>query len=562
MAKSARQRLSKRTEVSQRDTYRRTPGIEPIANPVQTYTGGTKGGTLQELTKALEQGGNLVETYTRMETQTNRIEQQEGGKAAKRGDEAPDDASQPYMYGYLKVKGESDAAQFENDANQLIREHWNEDPETFQKRMEELEQEYLQGQSEAYLEGFVPKATAVEQKALGEYQKAQYKQQTVNFLDNTANAFTQDIEWIKDQNYSEKKKAKNIRQALSYYQKQGKNMGLTRDQVTQRLLTVAGGKAEEQADPDLLSFIREPGQGSGVRVIDTKLGEDARKWEDAAIQAQQQIEENHEAKIEEKRGELKDQIHRDMVSQLSSVDPSNGRALRNIKQQLRTVWNNPENNKFGVALDPEDMETLMGTVDDMLEPEGFANTTDSGTYTGLKTQANSIDSKAEADSLMETLRARKGELTRGDYRNLLGDVLQERNSLDNREVNDFKKMFNDFRSKRLKTLKEANTGIFALDEGQRRQQDYRRVAYADEEMKKRVAEWREKNEGRPGYSELRKIFDEVRDDAYELYPDDKAITVNEGEGKSEGGSEGATKGETKQEQEMADEIRQKYGNQQ
>jgi len=556
MARNARQRLSSRTDVSQRDTYRRTPGIKPIANPVQSYTGGNKGGsTLNQLTEALEMGGNLVETYSRMETQTNRIEQQEGQRAAKRGDEAPEDASQPYMYGYLRVKGESDAAQFENDANQLIRENWNEDPETFQKRLEKLEQDYLQEKSEAYLEGFVPKANAVEQKTLSEYQKAQYKQQTVNFLDNTANSFTQDVEWIKDQNYSEKKKAKNIRQALSYYQKQGKNMGLTRDQVTTRLLSVAGGKAEEEADPDLLSFIREPGQGSGVRVIDTKLGEKARRWEQAALQAQQQEEENREAQLEEKRGELKEQIHRDFVNQISSIDPSNDRALRNMKAQLRTVWNNPNNNKFGVALDPKDMESLMGTIDDMLEPAGFANSTDTDTYTGLKTQAKSIDSKTEADSILETLRARRGELTRPDYRHILGDVLRERNSLENREVNDFKNMFSSFRTKRLKVLQEASTGLFALDEGERRQQDYRRVAHADEEMKIRVAEWREKNEGVPGYPELRRIWDEVRKDAYEMYPDTKMVDAT-GSGSGDEGRSGSEDAQNERRQKVMDRLNQ------
>lgn len=490
MPKNAQQRLSKRRAPTQKETYRHSQGLEVVARPTD-YQGEVDypSSNLNTLVKALESGQGFMSSYAQYKKQKNIADKEAGYWEGKAGKEKPEDASSAKVRGWLMAQGEADAFELEKQVTEYVQTSFDQDPESFQQGLNELMSSYMDGKSESYLKGFVPQAEKVEQKTYRSYMETNHERTLSKGLDNVSKGFRHQLENMEEMS------PEKIRSLVSESQKKGRSFGLTRDVVTSRLLTLVGRQAELEGDPSLLDFTEVP-DSEGIRLSSTKHADDVRMWKERAKDAQVRQENAEEAKLATYRKRAKAQAERTIGVQMAEVDPTDTQQILRIKQSLISTWSNPQNNKYGIALDGNDLNKYITQLNDYMDLEGFSDNTDEMVHGHFTRNIQKARTEHELTGIRDSLYIMRDQFTPSDFRSMLGRITNEMNQIENQDYNEGKNRTSSYISKTNDVVKINPDPLAMYDNPEQRRIDARRVSLYEELMFDAVEEYKTDHDGK------------------------------------------------------------------
>lgn len=490
MPKNTNQRLSKRRGVTAKETYRYTPKSSVEAHTVDSMERPGKNSTLNNLVTALDKGQDLLSQYAEVKQQHDKGQFEEGYTMGRTGQELPDDADTDKLEGYLVAEGEGSVYQFEQHMTKYLQENPDLSPEEFQQGANEIMKSFVQDQPEAFLKGFVPNARKVEHRVYQKFQQFNQQQIANEGLSNIVSSFKQEMDTILDNmGEGDELPTKRLRKLATEKWKLAKKMGLglTRNEVSSRLLETVGRKAEITGNPDLIRGFAKEVDKDGISLTDTKLAPEVRTWEERALKTYDEIHSIRNEKAEQYQKQMKNRMDKEIAMQLKDIqnwDKNAGAAeqtRRMVKEYLGLEQpaedivlssENVENtllvmrqsirDKYSEFLPKESIEDALGTIDSMLDTSGFAETDSAearkeaiSAYMDMETPN---DFKAARDKLMDL----KSDLTSDTWTKHWRDFLQEREKIEDEQYGAIKQYKND----ELQTLEDrvtlADNSLFSI----------------------------------------------------------------------------------------------------
>ena len=263
MPKTAEKKKSQRGPIPEQETFRySTPDIKVASRPVDAFVAPepAKPSPLGQVLNDLQQAGY----YWQMGKQIQRKEDARAGQIkALKGEQLPGDASLAMIRAYEETQGTAAVSEYQVAAEQYFQENWTKPRGEFEAGLHELGSAAINGRSDNFILGFLPKALEIEEKVKRNYIKAQQ----ADLQDNYTTNLKQSIRVQLDRPLS----PKDIRELLSSYQQQAALFNLSRSQVTELFVDTLGEMAVQNGAPELMLFVDEADE-SGIKVTDTPYG--------------------------------------------------------------------------------------------------------------------------------------------------------------------------------------------------------------------------------------------------------------------------------------------------
>lgn len=252
--------------------------------------------SLGSAVQGVQQAQPFMEQYAQQKYEQGKLDAMQGKEETSGGYFA--------VRAFEKTKGEVTAHRdYKKSLQQYyVQNRLDADPEQFQAGMEQISKEFLEGQTENFLEGFVPLAMGLETQVLNQYsdfiQEETYKEsletlrqygfeEVSTILDTmTSQAFGETLgihsvdKLLKDnpnhyrtffENANVKEELNGItRDVLSHMQKSGKDMGISRHEVNGIFLDYIISEAKVKGIPALLEVVFKPDE-SGISLMASEM---------------------------------------------------------------------------------------------------------------------------------------------------------------------------------------------------------------------------------------------------------------------------------------------------
>ena len=260
MPRQSQKRIKGSKRVHEQDTFDFTQPrmdvsarrVDAFANPGQDRKGST-------ILKFVGQLQGMSGAYQRDMKRIEGEDHEAGQTSAMRGEEAPEDASAAFIEGHERFTGSADANAYHKQMEELYQKQYQLTPDQWLAEKEKINAEFLNGRSDAYVQGFVPAAVKIEDNYDRRYQKQQMIMVQDEYLTNvSANAELSLDLGLKDETMSGQDVNISMRQSLTTMQETGKQYGLSRTEVSKVFLRSIGEKAAQTGRPDLLNFAMIP----------------------------------------------------------------------------------------------------------------------------------------------------------------------------------------------------------------------------------------------------------------------------------------------------------------
>jgi hypothetical protein len=516
MPKQSRIKKNKRSEVRQQDVFEFGPKIEPAARPVNYNTSvraqDTSGGAAQALLEGLGLAGDVLKEYGKYADKRDKAHKEEGKLAAARGDQLNADATEAFIEGYEEMAG---AGEGYLELQAVLNQHANENAgatlEEFATTQDAAIKQFFNGRSDSFTKGALPGAISLQREHQRDFIQAKQAEFEADKLAksralNDAN-ITQIIKG------EPKNLSKDIRMELNHRQVSGKQMGLSKMQISGQFVNLMAERAFDNADPNMMQFAYEKGP-DGIRLIDNpKLAPKIRQAE-------------KDAKAEYTR-------------RLNAIDKEREEALKDAKVavNVKTVEvidaaGNPE------LTEADRMKLVKGAYDliNKAEDAGMMTRAESEHHRdelgaiygpdGLFAERDNVDRKIQALTLAqgnpealtpEYLAALKKDITRESYEEIYkaaASTRQRRQTQSHKEspaekhFKEQKKVYQDIVNR-----KNPFTNHAMFDRG-----DQREAAF-NTALVKRMAVWQKQNQGKfPNEDETKEIMDQASEDALKAVP--------------------------------------------
>jgi hypothetical protein len=515
------QKPSSRRGVSQQETYRYAPSLKVSAREVNTYTEPVPDSKTTNLIKALQSGQSILESFGKYKAGKSHFDYKEGQEKALAGKQLTEAEAQvdAKVKGFQEVMGRGDAYKFDLLVQKYFSENKYTSPEDFQEGLKLLEQGFTEGKSEHYLRGFVPEAMKTEHAAFSNFTKVKQLEVQEKHLENITNDFKNTLAQTQGN-------PEILRKKLTQLQEESKALGIDRLTVSERILDAVGLEAERTGNPDLLSFadLKE----NGIALTDTALAKTVQSYRDKAETAKSLYRKAQEGQIKELRKEAKQVLVNeflislsDMKAGQSSVSPEKVIGLR---QQI-VNFSDARKNELGIALDNSDVDRLLTLTENLLETEGFSNSSDVEVLRSLTGMSLAITGEEDMANVLDYLEYHRSNLTKEDYLKYTREIMASAKLATNAELKAFKELYKRNTPKFLSSLAQygdsiAEQELLGLQAQKAKNQDSRRQSYAQVMLDYYITEALQENGGKPlSPKEYFQIQETVRKEAKEVYPE-------------------------------------------
>lgn len=377
MPKQSRTKKSRRAAITQQETFRFGPKIEPAARPLQYDTRvrpqSQEGGALDALLTGLGLAGDIVEKGARYKKAVVDPAQREAGAiSAAKGEALNEDATEAFIEGYEEMKGRGEGY---NQLEAVLNEHYNENagatPEEFAITQDNAIKEFFAGRTKSFIKGALPGAISLQKEYAGQYRRDQQEQFELDRLATSR----QNVDAGITQSLKEGGDATAMRGLLNRLQMEGKDVGLSKMDISRQMVDLLGRRAEESGNSDMLTELSQMKGPDGIRLIDNKeLADQVRLWEDRAAQTRRDMQSMTDKRIEKAKKEAKEAVTSKIAVLIDTVGndaiPVEERmeAARITRKEMQSAYNK------GLLTD-EDIRKFEKGMDVVLGADGlFAST--------------------------------------------------------------------------------------------------------------------------------------------------------------------------------------------
>lgn len=405
MPRKTRKEMKGRTQVNPQATFDFTvPRREVHARPVSMDVEAGADPKRTAILNFIEKMSGLAKDVTRYTDKQN-IERRKQGKAAKgRGEDLPENPHWAFLEGYELISGASDAYTYERELAALLDTDINSDLDVFNQKKDAISSKYLEGRTDAYVEGFISRGMNVEANAEMQYQEAAHKRLQGNFLTKAVNLFKFDYREHKDTGGTLEENAEAGRELVTELQSAAVPYGLSKLQVSKSLVDSIGSENAMTGSPEDLMFFLMP-DASGTAMIDNpELAPAINRYLNSAISTRSSMA--NESRLEKKRieDEFAVTAGKAIVAALDNNDPALAvKTLEDTRQYMGL----------------ETYKSLSKSIAAMRQGSDtfFSSTTDQFAFDNLRISARS------GGLSLEMLQDYKTALTKADYRSVFGDIV-------------------------------------------------------------------------------------------------------------------------------------------
>jgi hypothetical protein len=329
MPRQSQKRLKGQKRVHEQDSFDFTaPRLRPAARPVDAYVANPVDNSADNIKKFVNQMEDIGNKSGSLAQYKQAQERKAGQTAAMRGEDPAEDAHWAFIEGHEKFSGEAANLEYRKDLEELYSTGWQMAPDEWRDKKEEINQKYLKGATDAYIQGFVPGAVDIEAQYDDKYQKAQKTLVIDDFKTNVRRAAREKMHRVgNDPKLSGMDGAKQMRSTLSAMQEGGKKYGLSRAEVSEQFVKSIGEEAVRSGRPDLMTFAIVPDK-SGHKLIDRpEVADKVNQYINAAMSERESLDNKvlkEEEKLEKERNES---IDRALVVSIESGDFTDAKNL-------------------------------------------------------------------------------------------------------------------------------------------------------------------------------------------------------------------------------------------
>lgn len=477
MPRQSQTPINTRTQVKQQDTFRFTEKGKVDARPVdafeQQYASKEAQGILEALNLGAESATSINTSLKRVNLSNNEV----GKQLALRGEPLPVDPNEHVLAGFRKQEGEGNAYDYKNAL--ISKLSLQLDPEEYAKQRKEITDSFLQGKSDSWKQGFVPKAFEAEKAHELEYTKAQKEKLQSEWLANGSKSFLGTLA-------SNGGDPEQARQAITTLQDQGVMFDLDKTQVGKGVVRAMSVQAEMYGRPELFDFAWKP-DANGIKMIDTEIGHEIFAAREKALKSQ----EHSNVMLEKQKKDAVEDAEMSIVKAIASGDKGTAR-------QLLNQYTQPDS---PIKVTSEKYEHYMKAMKDDESGDGFAKKSDMGTYYKLKVQAS------QGGLAIEDLSKQQGRLSHGDFKELLNDTIKPKDDND----------------KGIDTFVSKVASSFEPGMMERRSPDDKanaktRSAMYQIKMQENLSKFKQEKKRYPDSDELLKVSESTKKEVYTIIP--------------------------------------------
>nr|BDD44394.1 hypothetical protein 10 [Deltaproteobacteria bacterium] len=499
---------TQRKQVDPRDTYRySTQKLEVNARPTDPYvTPADAGYRAGEVAKALDSIHSTVKSYSTLAEHMKKVDHKKalGVFGKDPAAEAPEGESKWFYEKWSELKGGHAArTEFRSAVAELVdqskSEQWEHDE--WLEAYGRLSQEYLKGKDEAFIRGFIPKASQVEESAwsahtqdLQERFRVEHSEQiaseTADFVEDTF-LHSSMADW-----------GKKIRSYTDGLFPTAQKFGLTKNEVSSEVLKQVGQLAILKGEPELLSYGWLKGPG-GVAVSDTALQAELMRYKKAAETARTAHQTRRAKEASDKKKEDDRAYTNDVTRRFLELNPRE----KDYTFNATMLWTElaesgtrlPENRAF--AIQQRLQQVMQGDTFRTTSSRSIVKTLNGLTHEGVLE--------------WETLTAYSDDLSEADYK-MFSKAIEAQENEENAQA---KEVYSDYSAIYRKTI---NNWFYRLDPvskllvplGTNSNENARR---AQEQFLDKILEWRQTNDFKyPPAEKLKEFFGDVKDTNEEL----------------------------------------------
>lgn len=450
MARFQQTRQTKRTQVDSRNTFDfSTPNISPVAHPVDPYVVPNEGQGWRQLADSLGIMSDSLDSLQPFMKEYASQQYEKGRIAALTGQEKPSS-------GYYKITAYEEAlgsvtasVEYKKALQDYFQENFNQAaPEDFQQGLEALTQEFLGGQTDNFIRGFVPKAQSLEQAVINEYHSflaSEHHSKSLNIVGELSNSgITDNINSILQDSYElegvqtiddiinnpymygkisaddsfKDTLSSTLRKNLTDIQKQGMAMGLTRKEISAKYIEFLGRFAVNNGMPEVLDMAYQQDK-SGISLSTGELSGTIAQYKDQAERARQSLVLAADRAAEE-RSTKQQQLF------LNETDATimNLSLIEDPKQRAQLAWDMEaklfQDPSF-MNLDNTSFRRILGELKDFQRGEfNMPDFSNQQVYADLYAEA--LGGTLTLDTLQEMKNA--GELSLDDWKGLYSKVVE------------------------------------------------------------------------------------------------------------------------------------------
>lgn len=309
-----------REQISAQDSYRYfTPSKGVHSRGVDGYERVYEGDDADHLLQAIRHFKNAADVGGQIHQV---VSEEEGARKFNAGEDLEGDESYHTIRAYERMEGRAEYSKYVTDIQEFVERNQQMAPDEFEPKLRQIRARYMAGRSDHFNEGFAELSAAAEEKTFSVYKTAQLKIVQGKELDNMTAIVNQALDMGND--------PQSIRQMHSFFHKEGARIGLSRDQINERLAHAIGVRMVEEGDPDLDAY-GDIKDSSGIRLKDTgEIGQILAGYRKAAITAAKQSE----AEEEKLRQKANDEYVKGFREKLYDIVDGKGGSLAAMERDL------------------------------------------------------------------------------------------------------------------------------------------------------------------------------------------------------------------------------------
>jgi len=347
MPKSIEKKYSRRHQVNPQQTFDFTvPKKEVNARMVDTYTEPTVSSKTKNVLSFINSMSSLAKTTSQFSQIYNAEMKEKGYISGAKKEEAPKGKHWAFIEGYEGFKGEAASGEYLAKMQGLIREASTKEltPKDWDIEKEKIHEGFLNGATDAFIKGFIPKASGIEEKFDAEFVKILQTKLETNYLSETRKKAISDLTVIYN-DVTIEDKGKAMREVLTQEHNRGKNLNIAdKIKISTEFVETIIEKAVTDGRPDYLDFAKIKDK-DGVKLIDRpELADEIWSGLRSAMSKKETLEIKAIEERKNKIKEIKENIERQIVWSLETDDLNP--AIKNISQ-------------YKSILDPDDLSKYM-----------------------------------------------------------------------------------------------------------------------------------------------------------------------------------------------------------
>lgn len=268
MPRQTQKRMKGATQISPQETFDFTvPARQVSARDVDTRAAVPQADAkVTGILTFIDQMKSGLKTAVQIADIRSKEKREEGYRAGAKGEKVEAPRHWAFIEGYEQFKGEAAGKDYYAQIDALFQKAGDLEPSDWDQQRDKITESFLFGSSDAFIDGFVPKAMIIEEHYDKKYHGVLQERIKNDYLTTVRGMADFELTTIYNSTMSTAERAKAVRDSLSKEQARSKGLGIAgRTEISNEFVETFIEKATTLGRPDFLDGFFEPDE-SGMKL--------------------------------------------------------------------------------------------------------------------------------------------------------------------------------------------------------------------------------------------------------------------------------------------------------